>query len=145
MSLIEELRHAETFIPADVTRTWKELNAAKVVLQFPAQDADGFDVEIHASPNCLVVYADAAHSEVEDPPELQERVREALRWVQDLLSPRTRLRIQFAGSAPYRWSVEVFEDGKWKVVFLTGLLFWNFFGRRHEVIRQNRIVNHKVG
>jgi hypothetical protein len=140
MSVIEELQHAETAIPADIVREWGERSDDMVVLRFPAQDRDGFDVEIHAFPHALTVYADLAHAEVEEALPPGELVREALKRVQDLLSSRTRLRIRFAGGVPYRWRVEVLEDGEWQLDFMTALLFWNYLGRRSEVIRQNRSV-----
>lgn len=140
MSILQELIEAEAAIPAFVERRWSRRTDDQVVLVFPASGASGYDVEVYASEESITVYADVAHLAIDDPSDARGRVQEALALVQDLRSPRTRLRIHFAGGQPYRWTVEEFEDGEWKGSFLTGLLFWNYFGRRSQVIRQNALT-----
>jgi hypothetical protein len=138
MALAQVLAAEEQAIPSFINRQWVEKTGDHAVLRFPTRSAEGFDVEIHASEDTLTVYADVAHLEIDEPTDAVERVREGLKLVQDLLSSRMRLKVWFAGNSAYRWGVEKIEQDQWKPVFLTGLLFWNYFGRRRQEIRQNQ-------
>lgn len=67
-------------------------------------------------------------------------VEDALGLVRDLLSPDMRVRELRAGRSAYRWFIEAFDGRTWKVEHMTGLLFWNYFGRRSEHIYQNAVL-----
>ena len=52
--------------------------------------------------------------------------------VRDMLSASMRLRERRAGDRAYRWHLEFFDGSTWRHDGTTGLLLWNFFGKRTE-------------
>lgn len=70
----------------------------------------------------------------------EELVDEALGMARDLLSPDMRIRELRAGNKPYRWFMEHSDGTRWHAVHVTGLLFWNYLGRRSEHIYQNHTL-----
>lgn len=116
---------------------WRE-EQDRLVLRFPAQDADGFDVALAAIDDDIELRAGRFHRHFEDNPDPEDFIRHALGLVRDLLGPGMRLRELVAGGKPYRWFVESRTNAGWRAEEETGLLFWNVFGRRAERIFTNR-------
>lgn len=109
---------------------------AKLILQ-PATP-DGFEVWAVASDTELIVGAEGAHHHFEyDEGSMVQLVAAALGLVRDLLSPAMRLREYSAGGSPYRWVLESHAGGTWHEEEESGSLFYNWFGRRSERLRQN--------
>jgi hypothetical protein len=54
----------------------------------------------------------------------EEACIDALGLVRDLLSPGMRLVETSAGGRPYRWDLEVFDDGRWRLEESCGLLLY---------------------
>ncbi len=105
------------------------------VLAFPAQSHDGFEVRIVPAGRELIVFTQGYHEHLSGKP--STIVEQALGLVRDLLSPDMRIRERRAGGSPYRWVLERRAATGWEREASTGLLFWNWFGRRSERIYQN--------
>jgi hypothetical protein len=106
-------------------------------LVFPKADDDGFEIRLQPDAAGVIVLTDVGlHVHVEGDPE--DAVRDALGLVRDLLSPDMRVVERRSGQHGYRWTLERLESGRWLGEARTGLLFWNYFGRRSEQIYQNR-------
>ncbi|HET9300226.1 MAG TPA: hypothetical protein VFO11_09780 [Candidatus Polarisedimenticolaceae bacterium] len=75
------------------------------------------------------------HLQQPDPSE--QEIAHYLGLVRDMLSTACRLRERRAGGRPYRWELESLVDGAWRQDGTTGLLLWNYLGRRSEHIYQN--------
>jgi hypothetical protein len=65
------------------------------------------------------------------------QISHCLGWVRRSLCPATRLRIQTSNGSPFRWNLEHHESGQWILEEEMGLLVFNYFGTRGEVILQN--------
>jgi hypothetical protein len=105
-------------------------------LVFPAVDEDGFDVTLQPDAHGIIVLTGVGvHEHIDGSP--WDAVRDALGLARDLLSPDMRVREQRAGGAGYRWVLERRDTGMWRPQSETGLLFWNYFGRRSEHFYQN--------
>jgi len=116
---------------------WSD-EGAVVTLRFPPADAHGFEVAIQAGEGYLYVLMGRNHQPFDvDPRNPAEAVTGALGLVRDLLSPNMRLRELRAGGRPYRWYVETHDGETWQLEAETGLLFFNFFGKRSEHVFQN--------
>ena len=123
---------------ADLSRLW-----------FPRVDDLGFDVEVCVGDREIVVQALGAHEHFElgngTPSEVCASV---LGLVRDLLSPDVRIREIRSRGRPFRWFVESRNGPEWQVEAETGLLFFNYFGRRTERVCQNRQLpgrTHRAG
>ena len=61
------------------------------------------------------------------------------------LSTICRLRSEYRGNTPYRWTVEGFENGQWQADSTTGLLLFPLWRRRRVVYRQNSLIQGTTG
>lgn len=108
-----------------------------MTLRLPRADASGFDIALIGNSNDIELAAGGFHSHVDNPADPTELVRGALGFVRDLLTPSMRLREWCSNGVPYRWVLESSRGGAWVAEESTGLLFWNYFGRRTERVFQN--------
>lgn len=106
-------------------------------LVFPKTTEDGFEISLQPDSRGVIVLTDVGlHVHVDGAP--ADAVQDALGLVRDLLTPDMRIVELRAGGGGYRWRMERLESGRWLVEARTGLLFWNYFGRRSERTYQNR-------
>lgn len=122
----------------DLQHEWID-EGSVVTLRFPPPDTLGFEVGVQAGEGYLYVLMGRMHESFNvDPQQPKEAVITALGLIRDLLSPRVRLRELRAGGRPYRWFVESYDGSTWQLEAETGLLLFNFFGKRSEHVFQNR-------
>lgn len=133
-------RQAEEVLAAHpgLQHEWVDQGAI-VTLKFSPVDRTGFEVAVQAGAGYLHVLMGRNHDSF-DVGECgaDEAVSCALALVRDLLSPDMRLREIRSSGAPYKWFVEARASEGWRCESETGLLFFNYFGRRSEHIFQNR-------
>lgn len=110
------------------------------ILDFSASDTDGFAVTIEVYPNQITIFALGAHAHYELKEDHGMLIESAMGLVRDLLSPSMRIKAYLSGVKPYRWDIEFLEDGDWKRIDTTALIFWNYFGARRQRIYQNRTL-----
>jgi hypothetical protein len=106
-------------------------NATAVVVE-PA-NVDGFAVELSEHAGGYTVSFEGWREEFESE-------EAALNCFAFGLSDQCRLKIDYRGSFPYRWSVEGANGDGWKLDSTTGLLLFPFWRRRRTVYRQNRVL-----
>ena len=118
-------------------------------VRFPRVDDFGFDVEVSVGDREIVVHALGAHEHFElgngTPSEVCASV---LGLVRDLLSPDMRIREIRSRGRPFRWFVESRNGPAWQVEAETGLLVFNYLGKRSERVYQNRQLpgrTHRAG
>ena len=113
-------------------------------LTFPALSESGFDVVLQPDRQGIIVSTSVGfHEHCEGP--LPPAVTAALGLARDLLSPDMRVREQRAGGRPYRWHLERRVAGGWAPESQTGLLLWNYLGRRTERIYENAHLPARLG
>ncbi len=76
--------------------------------------------------------------------------RDCIGWVHFALTPAARLRVKTSNGLPYKWLFEYQEASNWKIDFETDLIFFNYFGKRGEMLFQNHHLpipepEHKTG
>jgi hypothetical protein len=96
-------------------------------------DADGFAVGLLERDGGCTVSFEGWHEEFESE-------EAALNCFAFGLSDQCRLKIDYRGSFPYRWSVEEANGDGWTLDSTTGLLLFPFWRRRHTVYRQNHVL-----
>lgn len=126
----------------EIIHDWQISNERNCSLRIPKTSENGFDVNVDVSTHDITVFTEGAHRHFDFAHGQNEEdlVREVLGLVRDLLSPHMRLRILLAGKQSYRWHMEVYQNDKWQTEETTGLLLWNYFGRRSEKILQNELL-----
>lgn len=114
-------------------------------LTISKQTNSGFDITVEVSPSDIVIIAEGFHHHLDSSDTSNEKIDAALGLVRDLLSPHMRIVELSAGGRPYRWQLEALRDGKWCNEASTGLIFWNYFGKRTKKIFQNHILPGRLG
>jgi hypothetical protein len=122
----------------ELQHAWVDRGAI-VTLRFPPIDSTGFEVAIQVGDGYIYVLMGNNHHSFSPTREsVDESMGAALGLARDLLSPDMRLRELRAGGMPYKWLVEARSGDGWQLEAETGLLFYNYFGRRTEHLFQNR-------
>ncbi|NLH18332.1 MAG: hypothetical protein GX455_17290 [Phycisphaerae bacterium] len=110
------------------------------ILDIPEETPDGFPVTVEVEPEQITVYALGAHTSEGPEGNPVDFVARTLGFVQDLLGPNMRVREVCAGGKPHKWGIEILQNGQWQTEEWTGLIFWNYFGKKSERIYMNRIL-----
>lgn len=115
----------------------------QVVLRFEARanSESGFDVAVVVLGDSYTIWGDGWH---ENHPLEDNFVRSAHSVVEQLvtlLNGRTKLLVSYAGKWPYKWEMlHNYEDDRWESLSVTGLIFYNYFGRRRLTEKRNRML-----
>jgi hypothetical protein len=116
----------------DLTCTWHD-----GALRIAASGGDGFEVELQPDSAGIIAFTGVGfHEHCESP--ASEAVQNALGMARDFLSPDMRIRELLSAARAYRWHLERRVEGGWATESQSGLLLWNYFGRRSERVYQNR-------
>jgi len=110
------------------------------ILDIPEQSDSGFPITVEVWPDEIMVMAGGAHTNANPEGKPDELAAHVLGFVRDLLSPAMRIRERLAGGKPYKWAIELQQDGKWETEEWVGLFFYNYFGKKTEKIYQNEIL-----
>ncbi len=67
-----------------------------------------------------------------------ENAQHLIKQLATLFDGRTKLLVTYAGRSPCKWELlHNYEDNKWESLSVTGLIFFNYFGRRRTVEKRN--------
>jgi hypothetical protein len=120
---------------------WISEPSGKRTLKFPAASATGFDVAIEAEAYGLYPYAGDWHGAPwdYDTPRMTfaEIAEDCLGFVRSLLCSDSSLQVFYSNGRPYRWVLTYPLEGR-RVSDRTGLLVFNYFGRRNVRTFQNQ-------
>ncbi|MDO9411468.1 MAG: hypothetical protein Q7T81_02685 [Pseudolabrys sp.] len=110
------------------------------VLSIPSQSKDGFDVRVDVGIDEATVFWGNGHSHYEVTDNIQTLVEEIFGLLRDLLSTDMRVRHYYAAGTLYWAKLEAFDGTKWSVERSTGLIFWNYFGKRSVTTHSNAVL-----
>ena len=110
-------------------------------LVFPKQCEGGFEVAAEAETYGLYAFAEGWHSGAWDTPGLTPDmlVVEFLGFLRTLLSSDAHLDIHYAGRTHAKWVMHYRVEQGWETD-TTGMLFFNYFGKRRVVSLQNTVL-----
>jgi hypothetical protein len=119
---------------------WTSEPSGKRTLRFPAASSTGFDVVIQAETYGLYPYAGDWHGAPWDynTPKMTfaEICEDCLGFVRSLLCSDSSLEVCYSNERPYRW-VLIYPLAGQRISDRTGLLLYNYFGRRSARTFQN--------
>ena len=110
------------------------------VLEIPMSNEGGFDIHLDVGDREILIHCGDFHDHHELDSEIVEFVNHYFGFIYDLLSVSMRLREFCSGRRPYKWTLECLEDGHWSEESTTGMLLYNYFGRKSELIMQNKTL-----
>jgi hypothetical protein len=103
------------------------------------KDEKGFAVSLGVGPRDLIVSSDFWHEHFD-----KDQEDEALNCFAFMLSDSCRLRINYRGEKPKRWTIESFENGHWISDSTTGVFNLNFWSPTRTEYFQNDIIKTRV-
>ncbi len=86
------------------------------------------DVYIHRKRS--VIHIDGWHEEFEHKNSIVEAYNSLEKLLKFALSKSCKILITKANGKAYKWDLYSFENGEWKFYSTTGLLIYNYFGKR---------------
>lgn len=110
------------------------------ILNFPKKNENGFDITLEVSSREITISAEAAHMHLELSNNAEETSVNALAILRDMLSEDMRIKEYISNGKPYRWDIQVIQNGKWITEESNGLLFWNYFGKKEIRYLSNRLL-----
>lgn len=116
--------------------------SGKRVLRIPKADDTGFDVTIECEPYGLYPFADGWHGAPWDAPHDAKTRNEAvcedcLGFLRSVLCADATLTIWHSSGRPYKWILS-YPVGGTRASDETGVIFFNYFGKREQRVYQNR-------
>ena len=128
----------------EINHEWN-IEKDSCTLTFLKNSESGFDIYIKVYPDRIMVSTDrGAHEHFDVEYENSNLIECTMGFVRDLLSADMRIRELLSGNKPYKWIIENFDGEKWNYEGSTGLIFWNYFGRKSEKIYQNDILPRRM-
>ena len=113
------------------------------VLDFPKMDESGFDIHVEVDSEEVAIYCEGYHDHHQLEGEPNDFANHVVGFLYDLLTSLMRVREYCAGGFPYKWSLECREGDAWVPESTTGLLFYNYFGRKTESFFQNSTLKER--
>ncbi len=123
----------------DRIREWAARHPEVVVtegrgrIEVRSTDSSGFPVRVHDGSGQCTVYYSGWHEEAADE-------AEALNMVAFGLSKSARLKVVSRGGRDYSWTLESWEEERWRPVSETALIFFPFWRRKAIRYLQNAVV-----
>ncbi|HYG58956.1 MAG TPA: hypothetical protein VD902_12930 [Symbiobacteriaceae bacterium] len=96
-------------------------------------ELEGFDVSVMVRPGRYTVAFEGWHEEFTSE-------EDALNCVAFGLSPVCRLRVDYLGDSPVRWTVEALRQGEWHSDSTVSLLLVPFWRQRRTIYKCNRLI-----
>lgn len=128
--------------PIDSKHLKVEVKKGNTCLEFiyKAQSKLEFDVFAEFYKDSYTLFCDGWHDEFVMEKCPNETARSILGKLKTIFEGKLKVRVTYAGKLPYKWEI-LFDEGiDWEVLPLTGLLFYNYFGKRKTIEKINRII-----
>ncbi|MFC1975965.1 hypothetical protein ACFLXQ_06170 [Chloroflexota bacterium] len=110
-------------------------------LEVTSQSPNGFDVTIEIREGKVFLWTNTGfHDEWQIDDDHNSFMKSVFGFLRDLLSNNMRLRELRSNGQPYRWVLEGWNGKDWIMESTTGLIIYNYFGRKSEHIFQNQMI-----
>ena len=132
-------RHNESPLDGEHLEISEEEGRIELHFEATADSPGGFDVGAVVREGSYTLWCgEGWHERFPSQGDPEEDARLLVARLADLLEGRAKLLIRYADGRPYRWRLVVSDAEKWQADFLeTGLLFYNYFGRRTLAAKVN--------
>jgi hypothetical protein len=122
----------------ELLHSWKiDDDEDHCILDIPKRADNGFGITVGVAADEISLFCEGFHEHYPLEGDPDTFANHYIGFLYDLLTPLMRLREHLAGESPYKWALECLEGDIWRPERTTGLLFFNYLGRRSERIYQN--------
>ncbi|MFK8012687.1 MAG: hypothetical protein AB8B80_11635 [Marinicellaceae bacterium] len=118
--------------------TWNDDNTEVTIHK---ANSNGFDVIVSMDELDVYILTDCGyhdHWRLTEFKNNNEALESIFGLVRDMLSENMQIKVMLSNKSPYRWILQFKEESQWMDESTTGLLFWNYFGRRREEVYKNQ-------
>lgn len=126
---------------ANILSSQKELNVTwnlkNTEVTIHKANSNGFDVTVSIDEKNLYIFTDNGYHDnwlLSEFKNNNEALDNIFGIVRDMLSENMQIEVLLSNKSPYRWKLQYREENEWIDESTTGLLFWNYFGRRSKNI-----------
>lgn len=103
------------------------------------------EIFLYAKPDEIYISLDGWHENLQyKQNSFDDFVKNIEKFLVFILSESCKLVIFKSNNKPYKWNLYGLENDEWKFYSSTGLLFYNFFGKRNQEEKQFRIFKNAV-
>lgn len=129
----------------DITKSFFHLlsikNESVLRVKIIPKEISWFDIEINITLKEIIIYLDGWHENFRfNESSYKETSFYLNKFIIFVLSESCKLEIYESNKKPFKWILCGFEQNRWKTYSLTGLLFYNYFGRRSKVEKQSHML-----
>ncbi len=133
----------------DSSRTFLKIDKRKgrYCLELMLVSKEILEIDVNVYINCkeITFYLDGWHENIMHDgisvAEFYERFEKLLLFG---LSKSCKIVVNKSNGKPYKWSLYALENEHWKFYSMTGLLLYNFFGKRTKEEKQSNIFNEAI-
>jgi hypothetical protein len=126
-----------------LTRGSFDLKGTSLSFVFVPEDKNGYNIKLSANENGYQLACEGWHEEFLPAKEQSddEFAQQLYEQLVTLLNGQTILRITKAGRWPYKWEILYeYEPGKTESLGASGLIFFNYFGKRGTENKKNTVL-----
>ena len=128
-----------------ISHTWSiDDDEDHCILDIPKKSDAGFDITVEVFPDQIVISADGPHYHLNNYQSVDETVMAALGLVRDMLSNGMRVIEYTRNGKPFKWELQSFQNGRWVNEETTGMLSFNFWGKKGSRIFQNDVLPNRL-
>ena len=127
-----------------IEHTWSiEADEDHCILNIPKKNDRGFDITVEVCADEINLFCEGFHDHysIEGTPD--DFANYFVGFLYNLLSPVMRISEVCSGGVPYKWILESRQQGEWISDSITGLIFYNYFGKRSKRIYQNESLKER--
>ena len=129
----------------NILASYKELNVTwnddDTELTIHKANTNGFDVIVTMDEVDLYILTDCGfhdHWRLAEFKNNNEALESIFALVRDMLSENMQIKVMLSNKSPYRWILQFKDESEWVDESTTGLLFWNYLGRRSMEFYKNQ-------
>ena len=113
----------------EIAHKWST-ESGRCELSIPASSPSGFNIHFVVELDTVTLNWGAWHTHIEQEAGIDTFVEGLFALLRDMLSPDMRIRELYTWPFAYRGFLESFDGTQWSTEQVTGMIFWNYFGKR---------------
>ncbi len=128
--------------PIDNEHVKIETRKGKAILEFYYKASSELEYDVYGEffEDSFTLCCDGWHDEFFMDGSPERKAERILEMLKSIFEGKVKVRVKFAGKSPYQWEIFFDKGIDWDVMHLTGLIFYNYFGKRKAVDKVNKII-----
>jgi len=126
-------------------RIEESANQTVLLFEYEARNDSEFSVTARIGCDYFFISCDAWHEDYQISDDAEKMATKILAQLITLFNGQTKLMIWFAGNSSVRWELMYnYRDETWASLGTTGLIFYNYFAKKHSDEKINRLIDERL-